>query len=56
MSGYRGRPREEEEQPWVPRTKLGMLVNEGKITSLDEIFRNGQRIREAEIEIGRAHV
>jgi len=46
-----GRPerRQEEEEVWVPRTKLGKLVNEGKIASLDEIFRSGQRVREAEI-------
>ena len=49
MSSYRPRSREEEEVPWVPRTKLGKLVNEGKITSLDEIFKNGQRVRESEI-------
>ena len=49
MSSYGRRDRQEEEQVWVPRTKLGMLVNEGKITSLDEIFRSGQRVREAEI-------
>lgn len=50
MSTLSQRPRNEEEQEvWVPRTKLGKLVNEGKVTSLDEIFRSGQRIREAEI-------
>ena len=49
MSGYGGRDRQEEEQVWIPRTKLGALVNEGKITSLEEIFRSGQRVREAEI-------
>ncbi len=50
MSSYGRRDRrEEEEEVWVPRTKLGKLVNEGKITSLDEIFRGGQRIRESEI-------
>ncbi|MEM3736766.1 MAG: 30S ribosomal protein S5 [Candidatus Bathyarchaeia archaeon] len=38
-----------EEQLWSPRTKLGKLVNEGKITSLDEIFAQGYRIQEAEI-------
>ncbi|HKT22347.1 MAG TPA: hypothetical protein VJR06_07060, partial [Nitrososphaerales archaeon] len=47
--GYQRRDRQEEEQVWVPRTKLGQLVSEGKISSLDEIFRSGQRVREAEI-------
>jgi len=34
---------------WVPRTSLGRMVLEGKITSLDEIFSQGYKIREAEI-------
>ena len=38
-----------EEEVWVPRTKLGKLVNEGKVTSLEELFKTGQRVREAEI-------
>lgn len=49
MSSYGRQDRREEEEVWVPRTKLGKLVNEGKISSLDEIFRGGQRVREAEI-------
>ncbi len=49
MSYGRRDRRDEEEEVWVPRTKLGKLVNEGKIASLDEIFKGGQRIREAEI-------
>ncbi|MDG6994058.1 MAG: 30S ribosomal protein S5, partial [Nitrososphaerota archaeon] len=46
---YQRHDRQEEEQVWVPRTKLGTLVNEGKITTLDEIFKSGQRVSEAEI-------
>lgn len=34
------------EQAWVPKTKLGALVAEGKITSLAQIFENGWRIKE----------
>jgi small subunit ribosomal protein S5 len=49
MSSYGKLDRREEEEVWIPRTKLGRLVNEGKIVSLDEIFRGGQRVREAEI-------
>lgn len=49
MSYGRQERRQEEEEIWIPRTKLGKLVNEGKIASLDEIFRSGQRVREAEI-------
>jgi small subunit ribosomal protein S5 len=39
----------DEEQVWIPRTRLGKLVAEGKVTSLEEIFRSGQRVRESEI-------
>lgn len=46
MSQY---SRQEREEVWIPRTKLGKLVAEGKVTSLDEIFQTGQKIREAEI-------
>ncbi len=51
MSQGRGyRRREEEKQiPWVPRTKLGSMVAEGKITSLEEIFQQGWKIREPEM-------
>jgi len=38
-----------EKQTWTPRTKLGMLVQSGKITSLSTIFEQGYRIREPEI-------
>ncbi len=34
---------------WVPKTKLGRMVLEGEIKSLDEIFKRGLKIREAEI-------
>jgi len=38
-----------EEEFWVPRTRLGRLVYEGKIVSIDEVFSQGYRIQEAEI-------
>ena len=44
-----GRRRDEAPEVWVPKTRLGGLVNEGKVTSLEEIFRSGQKVREAEI-------
>jgi len=34
---------------WVPRTKLGLMVKEGYITSINEIFQNVMRIKEPEI-------
>ena len=36
-------------EEWVPRTKLGRLIQEGKIASIEEIFMEGHRIREPEI-------
>ncbi len=44
-------PRREREppQPWVPKTRLGVLVSTGKITSLEDIFESGQKIKEPEI-------
>ncbi|HLI46504.1 MAG TPA: 30S ribosomal protein S5 [Geobacterales bacterium] len=36
-------------ESWKPRTKLGMLVSEGKISSIDEIFQNNYKIQEPEI-------
>jgi small subunit ribosomal protein S5 len=47
--GGRGFRQEEKEEVWIPKTKLGRMVAEGKVTSLGEIFRTGQRVREAEI-------
>ncbi len=35
--GGRRRPRREEEEKWVPVTKLGRLVKENKIKSLEQI-------------------
>ncbi len=34
---------------WTPRTKLGKDVMEGRVTSLDEIFASGIKIKEPEI-------
>lgn len=38
-----------EEAEWVPRTKVGRMVKEGKITSLTELFANHLKITEPEI-------
>ncbi len=38
-----------EEKEWIPKTWLGRMVKEGKITSIDEILDHGWRIREPEI-------
>ncbi len=34
---------------WAPRTALGRMVLEGKITSIDEVFSQGLKIKEPEI-------
>lgn len=44
----RGR-REDTEKGWTPVTKLGRLVKEGKIRSLEEIYLHSLAIKEAEI-------
>jgi small subunit ribosomal protein S5 len=36
-------------EEWVPRTRLGRLVLEGKVSSLEDLFAEGQKIREPEI-------
>jgi len=48
--GGRGRRRgRDEENEWVPVTKLGRLVKEGKIESIEEIFLFSIPVKEAEI-------
>src|SRR5574341_255048 len=43
------RERKEQEEVWVPRTSLGVMVSTGKITSMKEIYENCFRIQEAGI-------
>ena len=33
--------RTDQEQIWNPRTRLGSLVQSGKVTSLSQLFENG---------------
>merc|ERR1712126_735671 len=47
--GGRGRGRGKEEKEWVPITKLGQLVKDGKIKSLQEIYLFSLPIKEFEI-------
>ena len=57
MSRRRRRPPRKEDrahraqklQEWKPRTRLGKLVLEGKITSLEESFAEGMKVREPQI-------
>lgn len=36
-------------EQWVPKTRLGKLVQEGKITSIEEVFTEGLPIKEPQI-------
>jgi len=36
-------------EDWVPRTQLGRMVKEGQITSIQDIFREGYKVREVEV-------
>jgi small subunit ribosomal protein S5 len=40
---------EERVEAWMPRTKLGKMVQAGHVTSIEEIFAEGMKIREPEI-------
>jgi len=39
----------EKSESWIPRTKLGKMILEGKISSIEELFMEGLKIRESEI-------
>ncbi|KAK9689503.1 hypothetical protein RND81_09G063500 [Saponaria officinalis] len=47
--GRRRGPRKDEEEKWVPVTKLGRLVRDGKITSLEQIYLHSLPIKEHQI-------
>ncbi|XP_074581661.1 small ribosomal subunit protein uS5w-like isoform X2 [Curcuma longa] len=47
--GRRGGGRRDEEEKWVPVTKLGRLVKEGKITSLEQIYLHSLPVKEHQI-------
>jgi len=40
---------DERLQEWKPRTKLGKLILEGRVSSIEEVFMEGLKIREPEI-------
>ena len=40
---------QEQQTVWKPRTELGVMVAEGKINSMDQIYENGMHIQEFEI-------
>jgi len=40
---------EEKVEGWIPRTRLGKMILEGHISSIEEVFTEGSKIREPEI-------
>ncbi|MEM2080942.1 MAG: 30S ribosomal protein S5 [Candidatus Bathyarchaeia archaeon] len=48
-SGYRETERGAGLENWVPKTRLGKLIQEGRITSMDEVFLSGLKIAEPQI-------
>lgn len=48
MSRYKERETSRTED-WVPKTRLGKMIQEGKITSIDEVFLSGMKISESQI-------
>lgn len=52
MSRTRRRPsrrRPTNLEEWIPRTRVGKMIQEGKLSSIEEIFMEGLRIREPQI-------
>jgi len=47
--GKKGKGKGKEEKEWVPCTKLGRLVKEGKITSIEDIYLHALPIKEHQI-------
>jgi small subunit ribosomal protein S5 len=43
------KPSNEKYETWVPRTKLGKMIIDGQISSMEELFMEGLKIREPEI-------
>jgi small subunit ribosomal protein S5 len=46
---YEDRGKQARLEAWVPRTKLGKMIQEGKISSIEEVFSEGLKIKEPEI-------
>ncbi len=40
---------DEKIEGWMPRTRLGKMIHDGQISSMEEVFTEGLRIRESEI-------
>ncbi|OQS54329.1 rps2 [Ecytonucleospora hepatopenaei] len=49
MDNKSSRPRDARRDLWTPKTRLGLLVKNGHIKTIDEIFKHSLRIQEPEI-------
>jgi small subunit ribosomal protein S5 len=47
--GTRGKQFEEPKAEWIPQTRLGKLVKEGQVTTMNEALTSGLPIRESQI-------
>jgi small subunit ribosomal protein S5 len=47
--GQRRRDEGQSLEQWVPRTRLGKMIQEGRVTSVEEIFMGGLQVREPQI-------
>ena len=36
-------------ETWIPKTRLGKLIQEGKMTSIEDVFLSGIKISESQI-------
>jgi len=51
-SSRRGRDRREPAESlerWVPKTRIGKMIQEGRITSIEEVFTGGYQLREPQV-------
>ena len=46
---YNKRESTEDMEHWVPRTRIGKMIQEGKITSIEEVFMGGYQLREPQV-------
>lgn len=49
MSERKERDKSKALEDWVPRTRLGKLIQEGRIASIEDVFASGYQIREPQI-------
>ena len=46
-TGQMQRERQTNLETWVPKTRLGKMIQEGKITTIEDVFLSGIKISEA---------